>query len=502
MTRQHDLRSLGILAAALLLAGVCPAARAADAPRSSASLPAVPPEVLRRAAHVRPSPQQAAWQSLEFTCFAHFGVNTFTDREWGEGTESPKIFNPTALDARQWAAACKAAGMKLLIVTAKHHDGFCLWPSKYTDHSVASSPWKGGRGDVVREVSEACRAAGIRFGVYLSPWDRHERTYGSDAYNTYYKNQLRELLTHYGAVAEVWWDGACGEGPNGKRQVYDWDGYIAVVRACQPNAVIFGMGPDVRWVGNEDGLARESEWSVLPAAGVGDQTAADLGHRKYLAAAAAKQLVWYPAECDVSIRPGWFYHASQDNQVKSLAHLLDIYYRSVGRNSVLLLNVPPDRRGLFHENDVARLRELRAVLDETFRTNLARGKHVTTDSVNSADPRCLPGAIVDGDQQTYWTSAPGVVAATLEIDLGSPVAFDRAMLRENIALGQRIERFALDARIGGQWKTVAEATTVGYQRLLRFPAATTDRVRLRILDSRDCPTLAEFGLYKASAKER
>jgi alpha-L-fucosidase len=494
MARQRGFRLLGFLAAAMILAGAGLAARAADATKP------VPQDVLRKAARVRPSPQQAAWQSLEFTCFAHFGVNTFTDREWGEGNEDPKIFNPSALDARQWAAACKAAGMKLLIVTAKHHDGFCLWPSKHTDHSVAGSPWKAGKGDVVREVSDACREAGIRFGVYLSPWDRHERTYGSDAYNTYYKNQLRELLTQYGPVTEVWWDGACGEGPNGKRQVYDWGGYIAVVRQCQPKAVIFGMGPDIRWVGNEDGLARESEWSVLPKAGAGDQTAADLGHRKHLVG--AKDLVWYPAECDVSIRPGWFYHASQDGQVKSLAHMLDIYYRSVGRNSVLLLNVPPDRRGLFHENDVARLRELRATLDATFRTNLARGKRVTADAAGPSDPKCPPDAIVDGDVKTYWTTAPGVVAATLEIDLGSGATFDRAMLRENIALGQRIERFALDARIEGRWKTVAEATTVGYQRLLRFPATTTDRVRLRILDSRDCPTLCEFGLFRASPKER
>ena len=324
----------------------------------------VPKEVLRRAAHVRPSPQQLAWQKLEFTCFVHFGVNGFTDREWGTGKEDPKIFNPTEFDARQWVSACKAAGMKLLILTAKHHDGFCLWPSKYTEHSVKNSPWKNGRGDIVRETADACREAGLQFSVYLSPWDRHEKTYGSEAYNDYYKNQLRELLTNYGPITEVWWDGACGEGPNGKRQVYDWDGYIALVRQLQPKAVIFGMRPDVRWVGNEDGLARQSEWSVLPAAGRGDRRGKDLGNRKYLVG--AEQLVWYPAECDVSIRPGWFYHAKQDDKVKSLAHMLDIYYRSVGRNSVLLLNIPPDRRGRFHENDVARLKELRAVLDETF----------------------------------------------------------------------------------------------------------------------------------------
>jgi alpha-L-fucosidase len=468
---------------ALALAGV----RAADD---------VPREVLRRAARVTPTVEQVAWQELEFTCFVHFGVNTFTGKEWGDGKESPRVFNPTALDARQWAATCKAAGMNLLILTAKHHDGFCLWPSRYTEHSVKHSPWRHGKGDVVREAAEACRQFGLKFGVYLSPWDRHEPTYGSDAYNTYYKNQLRELLTEYGPIAEVWWDGACGEGPNGKRQVYDWEEYIAVVRQCQPDAVIFGMGPDVRWVGNEDGLARESEWSVLPKRGPGDQTAADLGHRKYLAA--AKDLVWYPAECDVSIRPGWFYHPEQDDKVKSLAHLVDIYYRSVGRNSVLLLNVPPDRRGLFHENDVARLKELRAVLDETFRTNLARGKPARATSAAPSHPA---GAVVDGDKATHWAPDEGVMEAAVEIDLGAPATFDRAMIQEQYPLGQRVEQFALEAWDGQSWKPVAQATTIGAKRLLRFPAVTASRVRLRILDSRDTPAIREFGLYKASPRE-
>lgn len=476
-------RLLQLAAASLLLVSVAQGAEPSK-------------DEVRRAAHVVPSPQQAAWQELEFTCFAHFGVNTFTDREWGEGKEDPKIFNPTALDARQWAAACKAAGMKMLILTAKHHDGFCLWPSKYTDHCVKNSPWRDGKGDVVREVSDACREFGLLFGVYLSPWDRHERTYGSDAYNAYYKNQLRELLTNYGPIAEVWWDGACGEGPNGKRQVYDWNGYIAVVRECQPNAVIFGMGPDIRWVGNEDGLARESEWSVLPKRGVGDQTEKDLGNRKYLAG--AKELVWYPAECDVSIRPGWFYHASQDGQVKSLKHLLDIYYRSVGRNSVLLLNVPPDRRGLFHENDVARLKELRSVVGETFKTNLALGKPATADSAATGHPAA---AAVDNDPATYWQPAEGTTAASLEIDLGGPTTFDRAMLQEQFTLGQRVEKFAIDAWDGQNWKPVIEATTIGRQRLLRFAPATASRVRIRILESRDTPTLRSVGLFKSSPKE-
>jgi len=456
----------------------------------------VPQETLRRAAHVTPTPQQVAWQELEFTCFAHFGVNTFTDREWGDGKEDPAIFDPAEFDAEQWVAACRDAGMKLLILTCKHHDGFCLWPSKYTEHSVKNSPWRSGRGDLVKEVADACRRGGIKFGVYLSPWDRHEQTYGSDAYNDFYKRQLRELLTEYGEITEVWWDGACGEGPSGKRQVYDWEGYIQVVRRLQPKAVIFGQGPDVRWVGNENGLARESEWSVLPFK-MGDRRERDLGNRKYLAG--AERLMWYPAECDVSIRPGWFYHASQDARVKSLEHMLEIYYRSVGRNSVLLLNVPPDRRGLFHENDVARLRELRAVLDETFATNLAAGGRVTTENGRDGFD---PSHITDGNGDTYWTTEPDVIQASLEIDLGKPVTFDRAMVQEMIATGQRVESFSIEALDGQSWSEIARATTIGYKRLLRFPEVTASKVRLLIHDSRDCPTIREFGLYKASPKEK
>jgi alpha-L-fucosidase len=473
----------------VMLLGTCATALADD----------VPVEVLRRAAHVTPSPQQVAWQELEFIGFAHFGINTFTDREWGDGREDPKLFNPTAFDARQWARACKAAGIKLLILTAKHHDGFCLFPSRWTEHSVKHSPWRGGRGDVVREVSDACRAEGIKFGFYLSPWDRHERSYGTDAYNDYFKKQLRELAGNYGPVAEVWFDGACGEGPNGKRQVYDFAGYYQVVRELQPKAVIAISGPDVRWVGNESGLARENEWSVVPDGGTSHQLK-DLGHRKYLAD--AKRLVWYPAECDVSIRPGWFYHASQDAKVKTLPQLLDIYYRSVGRNAVLLLNIPPDRRGLFHENDVARLKELRAVLDETFRTNLAVDKPTRASNVRGNEPAFGADQAVDNDLASYWTTDDGQTTGWLEVDLGRPTTFDRALLQEQITLGQRVEQFSLEAWQGQAWQKIIAAGTIGYKRLLRFPAVTTTRVRLNILESRAEPAIRELQLFKASAKEQ
>ena len=417
-----------------------------------------------------PSPEQRAWHEMEFIAFAHFGVNTFTDREWGDGKENPRLFNPTAFDATQWVDACKAAGMKMLILTCKHHDGFCLWPSACTDHDVAASPWRGGKGDVVREVADACRAGGIAFGVYCSPWDRHEPAYGSDAYNDHFVNQLTELLTRYGKVTEVWFDGACGEGPNGRKQVYDWKRYFATVRRLQPHALIAIMGPDIRWVGNENGLAAETEWS-------------------------ARDGRWHPAECDVSIRPGWFYHAKQDGKVKSLDHLLTIYYSSVGRNSVLLLNVPPDRRGLFHEADVARLKELRRVLDATFKVDLAAGAKVDASSARNADHG--PAGAVDGRGETFWMAAgDGSKPETLTVDLGAAKTFDAVLIQERIALGQRIERFRVEARREGDWKKVAEGTTVGHKRLLRIEPATARQVRLVIEKARGGPTVRRFGLFK------
>ncbi|HOY45430.1 MAG TPA: alpha-L-fucosidase, partial [bacterium] len=407
---------------------------------------------LLRAARVTPSPRQYAWQQLETIAFAHFGINTFTDREWGEGSEDPGLFNPEAFDARQWARVCKEAGLKMIIITAKHHDGFCLWPSAFTDHSVKKSPWRGGRGDVVKEVAEACREYGLKFGFYLSPWDRHEASYGdSPRYNAFFMNQLRELLTGYGEVSEVWFDGACGEGPNGKRQVYDFQAWYRLIRELQPNAVIAIMGPDVRWVGTEAGYGRTTEWSVLPAAAQntdsisassqqeasdrafvpGDLTGEDLGSREKIREAG--RLVWYPAEADVSIRPGWFYHAEQDGQVKSPEKLVDIFYGSVGRNCVLLLNIPPDRRGLIHENDAAALREMHRRLDATFQRNLLAGARLSADSGSD------PCAAADGSLNTGWRAGDGRHSAILTADLGARKTFDVLALQEDILTGQRIE---------------------------------------------------------------
>ena len=432
---------------------------------------------------VKPTPQQLAWQEAELSMFLHFGINTFTDREWGEGNEEPKLFNPKELDARQWVQVAKEAGFQYMILTAKHHDGFCLWPSQYTEHSVKSSPWRGGKGDVVRELADACQEVGMNMGIYLSPWDRHEPTYGnSPVYNQLFKNQLTELLTNYGEIAEVWFDGACGEGPNGKRQEYDWHGYYEVIHNLQPNAVIAICGPDIRWVGNEDGFARETEWSVQDANPVFHQ--------------GVEGKVWYPAECDVSIRPGWFWHKSQDDKVKSLEHLIDIYYKSVGRNSVLLLNVPPNDQGLFSEPDVERLGEFREVLDQTFSTNLAANKSTIASNVQS-DSDAFNA--VDGNSDTYWATDKDVTTASLVIDLGAPVSFNVSMVQEYIALGQRVEEYCLEAWDGQVWKQITKGTTIGHKKLDQFPDITASKVRLTIVKSQTSPLIRAFGLYCAPA---
>ena len=443
-----------------------------------------PDQIVEKAALVTPSANQLAWQRLEFIAFFHFGINTFTGNEWGKGNEDPALFNPAAFDARQWVRTVRDAGMKMVIITARHHDGFCLWPSRFTDHSVAASPWKSGKGDVVGEVAAACKQYGIKFGFYLSPWDRHEPTYGDSAkYNEYFRNQLRELLTNYGEVTEVWFDGACGEGPNGKKQVYDWKSYYALIRELQPRAVIAIMGPDVRWVGTESGYGRPTEWSVIPnvvrnadpaTASTrpftvddgflpGDHTSADLGSRDRLEN--AQSLHWYPAETDVSIRPGWFYHHADDVRVKSPEELADIYFNSVGMNSVLLLNIPPDKRGLIHKNDISSLKGMKKIIDKTFRANLLEG------------------------------AAIGVTGRSIEYRLARPASFNVAMIREDITAGQRIEKFHIEIWNGKVWKKISGGTTVGYKRILRFPMVTTQKIRLFTDASRSEPSIMDFGLY-------
>ena len=463
-------------------------------------------DIVRKAATITPTDRQLRWQQYELTAFFHFGINTFTGREWGNGKEDPALFNPTNFNARQWVQTAKDAGFKLVILTAKHHDGFCLWPTATTQHSVKSSPWKGGKGDVMREVAEACKELGVRLGVYLSPWDRNASMYGTDAYNDFFVAQLTELLTQYGQVDEVWFDGANGEGPNGKKQVYDFNRWYGHIRQLQPQAVIAIMGPDVRWVGTETGYGRETEWSVVPADNLdqaaiasgsqtsiafkptGDMMGSDLGSRSKIAK--SKGLVWYPAETDVSIRPGWFYHSKEDDKVKSPDKLLDIYYSSVGRNGVLLLNLPPDKRGLIHEADVKALKEWRRLIDETFKTNKLHG--ATIESNNGKNAK----AILDDKYNTHWTTKGSDTTAVITFSLKAPQTFDVLLLQENITVGQRIENFVLEYKEGGEWKKITEGTTVGYKRLLRFNAVTASEVRLRILSSRLNPTLSAVGLYK------
>lgn len=456
-----------------------------------------------------PSPRQLAWHKMEYYGFIHFTTNTFTDKEWGYGDESPAVFQPTALDARQWAQVARDAGMTGLILTCKHHDGFCLWPSRYTEHSVKSSPWREGRGDVVRELAEACEELGLRFGVYLSPWDRNHPAYGSPEYVSYYRRQLRELLTQYGPVFEVWFDGANGGdgyygGAREKRLIdratyYDWRRTWDMVRELQPEAVMFSdVGPDVRWVGNESGVAAQTTWYTLNTEGrypgysyPGYQPFADLGpghedgHQ------------WVAPEVDVSIRPGWFYHASQDGEVKSPRRLLEIYYQSIGRGANLLLNVPPDRRGLFHEQDVENLLALRRLLTGIFQTNLARGARAVATNVRGGCANYAPDNVIDEHPDTFWATDDDVLQASMELVFPHPVRFDHVLLQEPIALGQRIRGWVLEAEVGGTWQQVTAGTTVGYKRLAVVKAITATRVRLSIRDAKACPTLSNFALYLA-----
>lgn len=439
-------------------------------------------EKLDMASRLVPTPQQLEWQQMELTAFLHFGVNTFTGREWGDGTEDPNIFNPTALDCEQWVRTLKDAGFKMALITAKHHDGFCLWPTKTTRHSVASSPWKDGKGDVVRELRDACKKYGIKFGVYLSPWDRNADCYGdSPAYNRFFIEQLTELLTNYGEVHEVWFDGANGEGPNGKKQIYDWDAILRTIRRLQPKAVTAIMGDDVRWVGNEKGIGRETEWSataltpgIYPRSGEQNKAlgiygkAKDLGGRDIVAR--ATELFWYPSEVDVSIRPGWFYHADQDNQVKSLSHLADIYFKSVGYNSVLLLNIPPDLRGRIHESDVQRLKEFSGYLKKTFARNY----------------------VLKGDEA--WQGTSGTAR---EYDVQKGALVNAFMIQEDISKGQRIESFLVEAYKDGAWIHLSEGTTVGYKRLVRFSDTRPERIRVTIRSARGIANVSAVGLFYA-----
>ena len=447
-----------------------------------------------------PTPQQVEWQKMEMNMFMHFGPNTFTGMEWGLGTEAEDIFNPTDLDCGQWAAIAKASGFNAIIITGKHHDGFCLWPNPESTHTVAASPWKGGKGDVLKELSEACAAEGLKFGVYVSPWDRNDPHYGTPEYNDVYVRTLQSIHDgRYGTIFEQWFDGACGEGPNGKKQVYDWPRFHETVLAMQPRNIMYSdVGPGCRWVGNESGYAGKTNWSTLNAKGF--TPGAGSPPRESLNSGDIDGTDWIPAETDVSIRPGWFWRESENDQVKSVNKLLDIYYTSVGRNSLLLLNVPPDTRGRIDPVDSARLLEFKAALDEIFKVNLADGaKASATDSWGRGF-----GAknILDGNYDSYWAAQKDAGVSAITFTLKGEKTFNRVLLQEYIPLGQRVKAFTVEAaQADGSWKEIASETTIGYKRIIRTDKVSTDKVRVTIQESLAPALINGFGLYLDSISD-
>ena len=453
-----------------------------------------------------PSPQQVEWQKLETYAFIHFGPNTFTDKEWGYGDTPAESFNPTRLDCEQWVRTIAGAGMKGVILTCKHHDGFCLWPSRYTDYSVKGSPFRGGKGDVVRELSDACRKHGIKFGVYLSPWDRHQATYGTPEYVTYYYNQLTELMTQYGDIFEVWFDGANGGdgwygGACEKREIdrstyYNYPHAWGIVNNLQPDAVIFSDGgPGCRWVGNEKGYANPTNWAFVRSKEVYP------GYPAYqeLQSGHADGDAWCASECDTSIRPGWFYHENEDDQVKTVDELTDLYYRSVGHNGTMLLNFPVNREGLIHPTDSARITQWHERISSELADNLLAGaKFTASDTRSKAFDAARMG---DADWDTYWAPSDGVTAADIIIKTKRDVTLNCFMLQEYIPLGQRVKEFVIEYKTCcGKWVPLLideETTTIGYKRLVRFNEKTASEWRIRILDSRACPCINNIeGYYR------
>lgn len=447
------------------------------------------------------NPNQLAWQKMEYYAFIHFNMNTFTDTEWGYGDENPKHFNPTDLDTRQWARIIKQAGMKGIVITAKHHDGFALWPSKFSEHTVANSPWKKGAGDVIRELSQACKEYDLKFGIYLSPWDRNHKDYGNPNYISYFRNQLTELLTNYGDVFEVWFDGANGGdgyygGANEYRKVdkktyYDWPNTIALVRQLQPKAVIFSdAGPDIRWVGNEKGYANETTWSSIYR----DSLYPGMPDFQRFSAGQENGTHWVPTETDVSIRPSWYYHKQEDASVKTLAQLVDIYFNSVGLNSSLLLNIPVDKKGLIHENDHAQLMQLAHFIETTFSTNFLHNQIVSTSSAVNGYPA---DNVVDGESTTYWTSERKDQKPELTVLLDTAVEANTLMIQEYIPLGQRIKSFSFQILHQGTWVPIRSGTTVGNKRLIRFQTMSVEGVRLTFEQYKKQVLIHSLGLFKS-----
>jgi alpha-L-fucosidase len=415
--------------------------------------------------HSKPTPQQLAWHNMEYYWFIHFGPNTFTGKEWGHGDEKEEIFNPTELDCRQWARLAKASGAKGIIITAKHHDGFCLWPSKYSTHTVRESGWRNGKGDVLKELSQACKEYGLKFGVYISPWDRNHPKYGTEEYNDVFVNMLKELFTNYGSIWELWWDGANGEGPNGKKQEYDWRRYENLVRKISPQTIIFSdIGPDCRWVGNEKGFAGTTNWNYLDTAGF--KRGAGAPPTDTLTSGNIYGKNWIPAECDVSIRPGWFYHKEEDEKVKTPQQLFELYLKSVGRGANLLLNIPPDGSGLINVHDSVALMGFKKLREENFAAPVAIKKYAAK----------VPGK----EYFLKWNTATKI---------------NCIVLKEPIEKGQSIGSFII--RIKNKMQTVKEitGTTVGHKRIITFPAIEADSFEVIINGVRLKPLISEASAY-------
>lgn len=457
--------------------------------------------IIKKATQIAPTERQLNWQKLELTAFLHFGINTYTNREWGTGKDNINLFYPTALNAEQWVKTLKKAGFRQVIITAKHHDGFCLWPTETTRHSVKYIPWKNGSGDVVNDVARACRNQGLGFGIYLSPWDMNSQYYGTAEYNRFFEKQLTELLTRYGKVDEVWFDGANGEGANGKKQEYDFNSWYRLIRKLQPQAVIAIMGPDVRWVGTETGRGRTTEWSVVPTNQLDhihigensqkdlafkpaeDLMGDDLGSREKIYN--AKGLVWYPAETDVSIRPGWFYHASEDARVKSPEDLFKIYLSSVGRNSTLLLNIPPNQEGLISDADRASLEGFSKIMKDVFKKNLAQNRiYYQGQKIKNLTDRKLESSVKLSPADN-----------TLTIRFRKPVQNNLIVLQENIANGQLVEKFRVEYEENGRWQPLTESTTIGYKRILSYPPVSAMAIRVIFDRFRAAPEIGEVGIY-------
>lgn len=436
-----------------------------------------------------PSKKQLAWHETEFYLFLHFGPNTFTDKEWGEGTEPEDIFNPTLLDCRQWCSTAKAAGAKGIIITAKHHDGFCLWPSNFSKHTVRESKWKDGKGDVLKELSQACREAGLKFGVYLSPWDRNHPDYGTEKYNTVFAGMMKEIFQNYGPIWEMWWDGANGEGPDGKQQVYDWKRFENIVKQYSPKTVVFSdIGPDIRWVGNENGIAGDPNWNFLDIEGFkrghGAPPTDTLNHGNY------RGKRWIPAECDVSIRPGWFWHKKEDDKVKTPQQLFALYLKSVGRGANLLLNVPPDDRGLLNEKDIAALQEFKKLRDESFGNNLMKSANIYYQFT----PQDVTFRSVDSN---------GAFGANLQnfiVEFPEKTKINCIVMKEAIQFGQTVRKFTIvfykDNKSIGEIK----GTSIGRKRILTFPAKSITSFRVYLEDARGSDNISGVTAYLIDEK--